>query len=176
MFSDNSKGSYQSITAAFLPQYRDYSFEELRLEDYVQMGGVQFAQHTEMKWRNRQRSQCPRQKLHFGKNGRKWRVVLPVITKGIINISAVEQLEDKLEKTEAELRDLKMKMDAANAKEQKYLELETELREMKEKVAADSARERKALEERQEAQMKEKLKIRSDKMMAQVEKILWRRY
>lgn len=49
MFSDNSKGSYQSITAAFLPQYRDYSFEELRLEDYVQMGGVQLAQHTEMK-------------------------------------------------------------------------------------------------------------------------------
>lgn len=99
-------------------------------------------------------------------------MVLPVITKGIINIFAVEQLQDKLEKTEAELRDLKMKMDAANAKEQKYLELETELRELKEKVAADSARERKALEERLEAQMKEKLKIRSDKMMAQVEKIL----
>jgi hypothetical protein len=90
------------------------------------------------------------------------RVVLPVMTKGIINISTVEQLQDKLDKTKAEVRELQIRMDAAEARERKYLEVRTELRELKEKVAADSARERKELE----AQMEERLNIRSDKMKA----------
>jgi hypothetical protein len=188
MFS-NSKGSYQSTTAAFLPQYRDYFFEELRLEDYVQMGRVQLAQNTETKMKEPAEEPVSKTKAalweewnevesgHYeyiaeDEPAPKPRVVLPVITRGIINISTVEQLQDKLEKTEVELRDLKMKMDVANAKEQKYLDLETELGELKEKVAADSASERKVLEERLEAQMKEKLKIRSEKMKAQAEKIL----
>jgi hypothetical protein len=151
-----SKVSYQSISASPHPQYRLFSFEELRVEDYIQMGRFQPTQNSAMKTELVEESPLPTNTVLLEEwkevesgyyeyileddPAPKPRVVLPVITKGIISIAMVHKLQDSLGMIESEL---------------KYL---------KESAASDRAKHSKQLETKLEAQMEETLKTRSEKV------------
>jgi hypothetical protein len=147
---------YQSISASPHPQYRKFSFEELRLEDYIQMGRIQPMQNPAVKAEPAEEPTPTANAMSLEywtevESGHyeyiledhpapKPRVVLPLITKGIISISMVQKLQNNLEKTE------------------------TELKQLKENAALDRDEYRKALQARLKSEMEETLKTRSEKM------------